>query len=139
MKKQIPCGEEHLNCHRCFPARVPRSDVCHTCGLWKCLRGVDPNTGVDIDHWDCVDAWILTGQLDMAHAARSGAAATESLRNQADEQFRQSVQVAARLARMGPPPAQQIGNGQAPFIIEGDAGSSTRHQGLIPQGEHHET
>ena len=136
MHKQIPAGPEHLTCplHQKSMKRV-----CEKCPLWVQIRGKDHNTGQEVDEWTCSLAWLPMLLIEVAQNARSGAAATENLRNQADEQFRQSVQVAARLARMGPPPAQQIGNGQAPFIIEGDAGSSTRHQGLIPQGEHHET
>ena len=46
------------------------------------MRGKHPQTGEDIDEWKCADAWLLTGILETARQARSGAAATESFRNE---------------------------------------------------------
>ena len=54
--------------------------VCHKCSLWQALRGRNPNTGEEIDEWKCVDAMMMIGAIEIARAARSGAAATESFR-----------------------------------------------------------
>jgi hypothetical protein len=43
--------------------------------------------------------------MEISQNARSGAAATENLRNQAAEQFHQSSHFAARMMRLGPPSA----------------------------------
>jgi hypothetical protein len=58
------------------------SRVCHKCPLWKQVRGTDPTTGAPVDAWDCTDAWLLTGLFEIAKMAQSGAAATESFRNE---------------------------------------------------------
>jgi len=82
---QVPLGPRNKNCHRCLPKEVPMSRVCHKCSLWKQVRGKDPNTGADVDVWDCVDAWLLTGLFEVAKMVRSNAAATESFRNEVTE------------------------------------------------------
>jgi len=56
--------------------------VCHTCPRWTHVRGKHPNTGQEIDEWNCSDAIIPTFLLEIAMQVRQGAAATESFRNE---------------------------------------------------------
>ena len=56
--------------------------VCPTCRWFKLVRGRNPNTGEDIDTWDCAISFMPVLQIEAASAARSGAAATESFRNE---------------------------------------------------------
>ena len=86
--------------------------VCHKCKLWKQLVGKDPNTGQDINHWSCVDEWLLTGLLEIARMERSTAAATESFRNE--------VVMRAEKADATRRVAQLTRGGPAPLMIEGD-------------------
>ncbi len=57
------------------------SEVCHKCVLYTSVRGKNPATGADIDDWNCAIAFLPVTTLEGARQARSGAAATESLRN----------------------------------------------------------
>jgi hypothetical protein len=64
------------------PARsAPMAKVCHTCPWWQKVRGTKPNTGEEIDRWDCAIAFMPLLQVEVASQARQGAAATESFRN----------------------------------------------------------
>jgi hypothetical protein len=58
------------------------SKVCHECEWWVGLNGKNPNTGVDVCDWHCAVAWFPLMQVEVANAARSGAAATESFREE---------------------------------------------------------
>jgi len=62
--------------------KKPMSETCHLCPMWAMVRGADPQTGADIDRWDCAIA--LTPQMTMQAAlnVRQVQAATESFRNE---------------------------------------------------------
>jgi len=79
MTKQIPRGDANLYC----PFWKKTCDkVCHTCPLFKQVRGRDVNTGQELDHWDCSLSWLPTLLIEVAQQSRSGAAATEGFRNE---------------------------------------------------------
>jgi hypothetical protein len=78
MQRQIPRGPENLYC----PLHKASMDtVCHKCPWWQQVRGVNPNTGEEIDRWDCAVAFLPLLLIEAAQQARQGAAATESFRN----------------------------------------------------------
>jgi hypothetical protein len=79
MRAQIPHGPDHLYCPLW---RKPMSKCCHTCPWWQQVRGVNPNTGAEVDRWDCAIAFMPLLQMEVASQARQGAAATESFRNE---------------------------------------------------------
>ena len=49
---------------------------------WINVQGVHPQTGETVNAWDCSINWIPVLTVDVARQARSGAAATESFRNE---------------------------------------------------------
>ena len=69
------------------------------CAWFTQLRGTHPQTGKEIDEWMCAVASLPMLQIEVAKQARSGAAATESFRNEvvkrADDEAirRQQIQV----------------------------------------------
>ena len=77
--KQIPRGPEHLYCPTW---KKKMSAVCHTCPLWVQLRGRNPNTGEEVDSWQCSLASLPMLLVENAQQARSAGAATESMRNE---------------------------------------------------------
>lgn len=79
MKQQIPRGPDDMTCPL---HREPMENVCHTCPWWVKIRGMDPNTGTEIDQWNCAIAWGPMLAINVAQQARQGAAATESFRNE---------------------------------------------------------
>ena len=102
MTTQIPDGPQHLICpmHR---ARM--SKVCRTCPWWTQVRGRDTNTGQQVDRWDCSISFLPMLMIEMSAQARSGAAATESFRNEVVERAdRAEVLRRAALLTRGTPP-----------------------------------
>lgn len=79
MNKQIPMAEKG---RKCPFLNQDMSKVCHKCPLWINVRGHDPNTGKDLDHWDCSIAWLPTLLIENSQQTRQVGAATESFRNE---------------------------------------------------------
>jgi hypothetical protein len=52
------------------------------CSWFTQLRGAHPQTGQEIDEWLCAVSALPLLQIEVAKQARSGAAATESFRNE---------------------------------------------------------
>ena len=46
------------------------------------VRGTDPNTGNEVDHWDCAVKWIPMLLIENSQQQRQTGAAIESLRNE---------------------------------------------------------
>ena len=79
MKRQIPRGDDKLVCPL---HRKPMVEVCHRCPWWQQVRGRNPNTGEEIDRWECAVAILPLLLIETAKEVRQGAAATESFRNE---------------------------------------------------------
>lgn len=79
------------------------------CALFTCLRGINPNTGEDIDEWGCAVGWLPSLLINTANEARKNSAATESFRNEMVNQGQQNQQVLLAAA--------QLANGS--LILEG--------------------
>jgi hypothetical protein len=56
--------------------------VLYRCPWYTKVRGTDPNTEQEIDHWACAIAWLPTLMINTANESRKGVAATESFRNE---------------------------------------------------------
>ena len=65
------------------------------------MRGLDPNTGEELDHWKCAIAWIPTLLVNTANETRKGAVATESFRNEMTKSNASAAQ--ALLSLLAPP------------------------------------
>lgn len=55
--------------------------VLYRCPWYTQVRGLDPNTGKEIDHWGCAIAWMPTLLINTANESRKTTAATEDFRN----------------------------------------------------------
>jgi len=58
------------------------SKVCHTCAWYTLVRGSNPQTGAEVDDWQCAIAWLPMLTIETAKTARGTQAATESMRNE---------------------------------------------------------
>jgi hypothetical protein len=77
--RQVPMGPENLVCPL---HKKAMSAVCHKCPLWSCLRGTNPQTGEEIDRWDCSLAHLPMLLVETSQQVRQVGAATESFRNE---------------------------------------------------------
>lgn len=61
------------------------SKVCHKCPMFIALRGMNPNTGEDVNEWGCAFGWLPVLLIENAQQQRQTGAAVESLRNRVAE------------------------------------------------------
>ena len=52
------------------------------CAWFIQIRGMDPNTGEEIDDWGCSMAWLPKLMIENAQQSRQTGAAVESFRNE---------------------------------------------------------
>lgn len=76
MRKQIPHGPEDLFCPHWQKAM---SEVCHKCPKWTQIRGKHPQSGEDVDEWNCSDALLPMLLMEHSRQQRSTAAAVETM------------------------------------------------------------
>jgi hypothetical protein len=67
---------------KCPQWKKPMSKVCPTCPWWQQVRGMNPQTGADVDGFDCAMALVPMLIIDNARLQRGTQAATESMRNE---------------------------------------------------------
>lgn len=65
--------------------------VCHKCPLYVQLRGMDPNSGKDVDHWGCSLAFLPMLMIENSQQQRHTGAAVESFRNEMVEANRDQL------------------------------------------------
>lgn len=75
---QVPLGPKGRICP--FHQRSMHK-VCHKCPLWTLVRGSNPQTGKEVDQWDCGLAHIPMLLIETSKTTRGVQAATESFRN----------------------------------------------------------
>ena len=79
MKKQIPHADEGQNCP--FNGQ-DTSTVCHKCPLWVQVRGKDPQSDKEVDHWACSFAWMPMLLIENSQMQRQTGASVDSFRNE---------------------------------------------------------
>lgn len=79
MKRQIPRGDDDLICPL---HKKSMATVCHTCPWWVHVRGKNPQSAEEVDHWNCAIAWGPLLAINTGQEARQTAAAVESFRNE---------------------------------------------------------
>jgi hypothetical protein len=52
------------------------------CSWYTQVRGMNPNTGEEVDEWGCAISWIPMLQIETSQQARQAGAAVESFRNE---------------------------------------------------------
>lgn len=87
--------------------------VLYRCPWYVQVKGFDPNTGAEIDHWACAIAWMPTLLINTANETRQGAAATESFRNEMVKQGTQTQNVMLAVAQLASrKPEKLLGSGE---------------------------
>ena len=65
--------------------RKPRCKVCHTCAWWNLVQGKHPQTGQDVNRWDCAIAFMPMLQIEATQAHRQTTATVDQLRKEVAE------------------------------------------------------
>jgi hypothetical protein len=63
------------------------------CNWFTQVRGTNPNTGKEIDEWDCAIKWLPVLLIDNSRQQRGTTAALESFRNEVVNNTQQSQQL----------------------------------------------
>lgn len=72
------------------------SKVCHKCPLYTLVRGIDPQTNKEIDHWGCAIGFLPVLLIDNTQQTRQTSASVDSFRN---EMVKSQATVGMLLAR----------------------------------------
>ena len=75
-----------------FCPLIKKDCVGMKCSWFMRVRGMNPNTGEELDEWGCAVAWIPSMIIESSQQQRSTASAVESFRNEvvrANEENRQ--------------------------------------------------
>lgn len=75
--------DKSIMCHRTGFAKSCREIVLEgQCRLWTHIRGMDNNTGAEIDRYGCADEFLPLLLIENSNLQRQTGAAVESLRNE---------------------------------------------------------
>lgn len=74
-----PKSRSQLSCP--FMGGKKMCTVCHKCNFWEHIRGKNPNTGEDIDRWDCTLKLQYLMQMENNKFTYELGSAVESMRN----------------------------------------------------------
>ncbi len=69
---------------------VGKKCVEHKCVFYKNIIGTDPQTGVEINQWDCAIAMLPTLTIEVAQKANQTAAAIDTLKTDLERQHKEN-------------------------------------------------
>jgi hypothetical protein len=78
MSAQRPLGPQDLDCPFW---RKSMAKVCHRCPLWTRLLMQHPQTGEQVDRWDCAIALAVVTGVEAGHRTNQLCAVVEDARN----------------------------------------------------------
>lgn len=70
------------------------------CAWYMHIRGMDPNTGKDVDHWGCAVSWMPMLLIENSQQQRSTSSAVESFRNEMVKANESNQQMLESVANM---------------------------------------
>jgi hypothetical protein len=84
------------------------------CNWMVHVRGTHPQTGQEVDEWECAVKWLPLLMLETAKEVRQGAAATESFRNEMVKASEATINTMVAVANynaelLGPKPIKLVG------------------------------
>ena len=98
--EQLPPKEAMCHC-AWFEKSCRDLVVSGACRRWVNVRGMHPQTGTELDRWDCVDNQIPVLLMSIGKLTSEAGAATESFRNEV-------VSRSDRLRRAAPRPLESL-------------------------------
>jgi len=72
----------HESDEMCPLMKSKRKLVCHKCAWYKHIRGLNPQTNEEMDHWECAIALLPTLMIETGRQMNVNNAAMVSLRNE---------------------------------------------------------
>jgi len=116
MDNPIPRGPKDLYCPMW---RKTMDKVCHTCPLWMHIKGVNPNTGQEVDRWSCSFAQLPIMMIENAHVGRHVGAAVDALRKEQETRHTEAKQYTVASIRQHERVERAVAAlAEAPVLIE---------------------
>ena len=75
---------------------VKKDCVEKKCAWYMHIRGMDPNTGKDVDHWGCAVSWMPMLLIENSQQQRSTGSAVESFRNEMVKSHESNQQISTQ-------------------------------------------
>ena len=72
---------------------IKKKCIEHKCSWYTQVRGLNPNTGAEVDEWACAVAWMPMMAIEIAQKENQTGAAVESFRNEVVRTSNQSQQL----------------------------------------------
>lgn len=92
----------------CYCPLLKKDCIQTQCSWFTQVRGVNPNTGQEIDEWGCAIAWMPMLAVENAQQSRQTGAAVESFRNEMvtnNEHNRAVLMASAQMLHQSLPPS----------------------------------
>ena len=70
------------------------------CSWYTHVRGMNPNTGQEVDEWSCAINWLPMMLIENSQQQRSTGAAVESFRNEMVKANENSIKMLAQSAKL---------------------------------------
>jgi hypothetical protein len=83
-----------------FCPLIKKDCVKFKCSWYMHIRGMNPNTGEDVDHWGCAVSWMPMLAIENSQQQRSTGAAVESFRNEMVKANENSINALTAAAQM---------------------------------------
>lgn len=96
--------DEKIMCHETGFEKSCRDMVVNKrCRKWIQIQGANPNTGEQVNKWDCTDAWLPLLLIENSQMQRQTGAAVESFRNETARNNVNLANVMAAAFQISPP------------------------------------
>lgn len=89
-----------------FCPLIKKKCVEHKCKFYTLIRGTNPNTGEEIDRWDCAVSWMPMLAVEISQKSNQTGAAVESFRNEVVDANRVNQQLYLSALEQGVNPAK---------------------------------
>jgi hypothetical protein len=78
---------------------IKKDCIEHKCAWYGLIRGVNPNTGQDVDEWNCAINFVPLLLIENSHKQAQTGAAIDSLRDESAKQNHSSSQMLIQVLR----------------------------------------
>lgn len=85
---------------------IKKDCIENKCAWYTQIRGVNPNTGQEVDDWECAVKWMPMLIIEVAQKSNQTGAAVESFRNEVVKVNQQNQQLYINAIQQGIVPAQ---------------------------------
>lgn len=72
---------------------IKKKCIENKCAWYTHVRGLNPNTGAEVDEWACAVAWVPMMAIEIAQKENQTGAAVESFRNEVIKANQQNQQI----------------------------------------------